>query len=237
VDGSEPALRAVRLAAAEAARRDRPLRVVHGFIWPLLHVTVEAPPGGPAGGGLRHQAERFVEAAVAEAEAVSPGLRITGEIIDGEAAAVLLGESPTAAVIVLGDRSAVSPRRSARSRCSLPYADCLVLRGHRTHRRPGGRRRRLPAVPLAVEFARRRRCAKRAGRARLSPSGCPPAPAMQPLVYDESEQYRETGWSPVTGRADRPLPRRCQTRADARSDGAHRRLDPAQLVGRRARPA
>lgn len=31
------------------------------------------------------------------------GLRISGEIIDGEAA-VLLGDSPTAALIVLGDR-------------------------------------------------------------------------------------------------------------------------------------
>ncbi|MGC1212834.1 MAG: universal stress protein, partial [Micromonospora sp.] len=69
VDGSEPALRAVRLAAAEAARRHRPLRVVHGFIWPLLRVGVEAPAGGPPGGGLRHQAEELVAAAVAEAEA------------------------------------------------------------------------------------------------------------------------------------------------------------------------
>lgn len=47
VDGSEPSLRAVRLAAAEAVRRHRPLRVVHGFIWPVLHVPVSPAPDAP----------------------------------------------------------------------------------------------------------------------------------------------------------------------------------------------
>ncbi|MEV1147848.1 universal stress protein, partial [Micromonospora sp. NPDC049799] len=35
VDGSAAALDAVRVAAREAAYRQRPLRVVHAFIWPL----------------------------------------------------------------------------------------------------------------------------------------------------------------------------------------------------------
>lgn len=34
VDGSTSALEAVRVAAQEATVRQRPLRVVHAFIWP-----------------------------------------------------------------------------------------------------------------------------------------------------------------------------------------------------------
>ncbi|MEW2592682.1 universal stress protein [Micromonospora aurantiaca] len=130
VDGSEPAIRAVRLAAREARLRNRPLRVVHGFIWPLLRVPVSAPPGSPPGAGLRNQAEQLVTDAVAVAEAESPGLRITGEIIDGEAAAVLLGESPTAALVVLGDRGLGGFAALVIGSVAVQvasYADCPVL--------------------------------------------------------------------------------------------------------------
>ncbi|MFI7307155.1 universal stress protein [Micromonospora aurantiaca] len=130
VDGSEPATRAVRLAAREARLRNRPLRVVHGFIWPLLRVPVSAPAGSPPGAGLRNQAEQLVSDAVAVAEAESPGLRITGEIIDGEAAAVLLGESPTAALVVLGDRGLGGFAALVIGSVAVQvasYADCPVL--------------------------------------------------------------------------------------------------------------
>lgn len=73
VDGSEPAQRAVRLAAGEAARRGRTLRVVHGFVWPLLRVPLGPVPDAPPGAGLREQAERLVARAVAHAEAAAPG--------------------------------------------------------------------------------------------------------------------------------------------------------------------
>ncbi|MBU8860984.1 MULTISPECIES: universal stress protein [unclassified Micromonospora] len=140
VDGSEPATRAVRLAAREARRRDRPLRVVHGFIWPLLRVPVSPPAGSPPGAGLRHQAEQLVSDAVAVAEAEVPGLHVTGEIIDGEAAAVLLGESPTAAVIVLGDRGlggfAALVVGSVAVQVSS-HADCPVLIARGTARDDG----------------------------------------------------------------------------------------------------
>ncbi|WP_431874749.1 universal stress protein [Micromonospora marina] len=140
VDGSEPATRAVRLAAREALRRDRPLRVVHGFIWPLLRVPVSPPAGSPPGAGLRHQAEQLVSDAVAVAEAEAPGLHVTGEIIDGEAAAVLLGESPTAAVIVLGDRGlggfAALVVGSVAVQVSS-HADCPVLIARGTARDDG----------------------------------------------------------------------------------------------------
>ncbi|HET9517371.1 MAG TPA: universal stress protein, partial [Actinoplanes sp.] len=43
VDGSECSLDAVEVAAEQAARGHRPLRIVHAFIWPLVHLG--SPPG------------------------------------------------------------------------------------------------------------------------------------------------------------------------------------------------
>ncbi|SCG77417.1 universal stress protein [Micromonospora humi] len=104
VDGSPAALDAVRVAAREAAYRRRPLRVVHAFIWPLMGVPLGPAAGGPPGGGLRHQAERYVAHAVAEAARVAPEVPVTGAVVDGAATPVLLGESRHAALVVLGHR-------------------------------------------------------------------------------------------------------------------------------------
>ncbi|MFI5489561.1 universal stress protein [Micromonospora echinaurantiaca] len=200
VDGSQSALRAVRLAAAEADRRNRPLRIVHGFIWPLLHVPLRPPAGGPPGSGLREQAERLVAEAVAEAEAAVPGLRISGEIIDGEAAAVLLGESPAAAMIVLGDRglggfSALLVGSVAVQVAS--YADCPVLVARGTDRADGpivvgvdGSEMSRLAAEFAVEEASVRGAEVLALHAYRHPVSTGPGD-MQPLVYDDSELRTE----------------------------------------------
>ncbi|MET7964951.1 universal stress protein [Micromonospora zamorensis] len=200
VDGSEPALRAVRLAATEAARRQRPLRVVHGFIWPLLHVPVSPAPDAPPGGGLRHQAEELIEAAVAEAEATVPGLSISGEIIDGEAAAVLVGESPTAALIVLGDRGLGGFSALVVGSVAVQvaaYADCpvLVTRGEQRPDEPvlvavdGSAASRL-AADFAAETAVSRGVPLVAMHAYRHPGSSGPGD-MQPLVYDEAELHGE----------------------------------------------
>ncbi|MEV4543590.1 universal stress protein [Micromonospora echinaurantiaca] len=200
VDGSQSALRAVRLAAAEADRRNRPLRIVHGFIWPLLHVPLQPPAGGPPGSGLREQAERLVAEAVAEAEAAVPGLRISGEIIDGEAAAVLLGESPAATMIVLGDRglggfSALLVGSVAVQVAS--YADCPVLVARGTDRADGpivvgvdGSEMSRLAAEFAVEEASVRGAEVLALHAYRHPVSTGPGD-MQPLVYDDSELRTE----------------------------------------------
>ncbi|MBQ1051055.1 universal stress protein [Micromonospora sp. C51] len=104
VDGSEIALHAVRAAAREAAYRHRPLRIVHAFIWPLMGVPLGPAPGAPADGGLRHQAERCLADAVAEAGKVAPEVAVTGEVVDGAASTVLLAEARDAALVVLGNR-------------------------------------------------------------------------------------------------------------------------------------
>ncbi|MET8367066.1 universal stress protein [Micromonospora sp. NPDC005194] len=215
VDGSEPSLRAVRLAAAEAVRRHRPLRVVHGFIWPVLHVPVSPAPDAPPGAGLRQRAEELVAAAVAEAEATAPGLTVSGEIIDGEASAVLVGESPTAALIVLGDRglggfSALVVGSVAVQVCA--YADCpvLVARGDQRPDEPvlvamdGSAASRL-AADFAAETAVARGVPLRAVHAYRHPGSSGPGD-MQPLVYDEAQLHAEqermlTGW--LDGLTDR----------------------------------
>jgi nucleotide-binding universal stress UspA family protein len=104
VDDTESARRAVRLAATEAVLRDRPLRVVHAHIWPVLRVAPGPPRDGPRDGGLRRRAEGVVEAALAEVARLTPGHAVSGEVIDGAAAAVLLRESRTAALLVMGHR-------------------------------------------------------------------------------------------------------------------------------------
>ncbi|WP_328654237.1 universal stress protein [Micromonospora sp. NBC_00330] len=208
VDGSASAMRAVRLAATEAARRHRPLRVVHGFIWPLLHVPVSPAPDAPPGGGLRHRAEELVEAAVREAEATVPGLSISGEIIDGEAAGVLVGESPTAALIVLGDRglggfSALLVGSVAVQVAA--YADCpvLVARGTQRPDEPvlvavDGSDASRRAADVAAETAVSLGVPLVAVHAYRHPGSSGPGD-MQPLVYDEAKLHGEqermlAGW-------------------------------------------
>ncbi|RKN36631.1 universal stress protein [Micromonospora musae] len=200
VDGSEPALHAVRLAAAEAARRQRPLRVVHGFIWPLLHVPLNAPAGAPPGGGLRDQAKQIVAAAVAEAETTAPDVRVSGEIIDGEAAAVLLGETTTAAMIVLGDRglggfSALVVGSVAIQVAS--YADCPVLVARGAPRSVGpvvvgvdGSELSTLALDFAADAADARRTDLLALHAYRHPTSSGPGD-MQPLVYDQGLLHSE----------------------------------------------
>ncbi|WP_344339200.1 universal stress protein, partial [Kitasatospora putterlickiae] len=60
VDGSEASLAAVDVAAREARLRGTGLRIVHAFIWPLMHVPLGPAQDGPSEGGLRHQAEGFL---------------------------------------------------------------------------------------------------------------------------------------------------------------------------------
>ena len=212
VDGSEPATRAVRLAAREARRRNRPLRVVHGFIWPLLRVPVSAPAGSPPGAGLRNQAEQLVTDAVAVAEAEAPGLRITGEIIDGEAAAVLLGESPTAAVIVLGDRGLGGFTALVVGSVAVQvasYADCPVLIARGTDRADGpvvvgvdGSTLSRAAVEFAAETASARGAPLHVVHARPAPRGRDDRAEEDERVLTEALAGIDERWPDLTVHAE-----------------------------------
>ncbi|MFG3699343.1 universal stress protein [Micromonospora sp. NPDC047620] len=193
VDGSAAALDAVRVAAREAAQRQRPLRVVHAFIWPLTRVPVDPVPGAPAGAGLRNQAERYVAEAIAEAGKAAPEVAVTGVVVDGAATPVLLDESRDAALVVLGHRGlggfaglligSVTVQVSAHALCPV-----LVVRGEPRADGPvvvgvDGSANSTEAVAFAFEEASHRGAPLIAVQAWLFPSPVGPGDIL-PLVYD-----------------------------------------------------
>ncbi|MGY0234230.1 universal stress protein [Longispora urticae] len=104
VDGSDLALSAVDWAADAAALRGRTLRIVHASIWPQMRLPDGPVPASQILTGLRAQAEEFMTAAVARAQSRRPELTVDSQIIEGAPGPVLLRESGTAAMIVLGHR-------------------------------------------------------------------------------------------------------------------------------------
>jgi nucleotide-binding universal stress UspA family protein len=99
VTGTSAGLAAVRLAAREAVSRGCQLRVVHAFTWPS-----PGPPGvGPDYDQARRAASQVVGEAVATAQRSTPGVRATGQLVDGLPDRVLLRLSRTAQLLVLGD--------------------------------------------------------------------------------------------------------------------------------------
>lgn len=194
VDGSASALHAVGLAARAAVARHRPVRVVHAFIWPLLHAPVGPPPVGPADGGLRHQAERILAEAVAEAEKQAPGLSVQGIVADGTAAAVLLHEARRAALIVLGTRGLGGFGGLVIGSTAVQvaeYATCPVLVARGEERTSGpivvgvdGSDLSDLAIGFAIDEAARREAEVLAVHAYLQPAAIEPGDVV-PVVYDE----------------------------------------------------
>ncbi|MEU4428807.1 universal stress protein [Actinoplanes sp. NPDC024001] len=103
-DGSARSLDAVLTGATEAARRGLPLRIVGANVWPTLHIGT--PPGipQPPAAALRESAEEELIEAVKAASAAAPELSVTSALIDGAPSSVLLAESRSASLLVLGDR-------------------------------------------------------------------------------------------------------------------------------------
>jgi nucleotide-binding universal stress UspA family protein len=104
VDGSDEATRAVRWGAAEAVRRQAPLRLVTAFGWPA-----EPALGYPTFREeyrelLRSRAEAQLGAACATAEQSAPGVDVDIEVIDGTPYAVLGTAARSARLMVLGSR-------------------------------------------------------------------------------------------------------------------------------------
>lgn len=104
VDGSAQSDAAVAWAAREAVLRHRPLRAVHAFVWPLLRVSTGPLPGGPPDSGLRGAADRMILAAAATARDAAPAVAVTGAVVTGHPAGVLVAESHSAALVILGNR-------------------------------------------------------------------------------------------------------------------------------------
>lgn len=155
VDDTGSADDAVEWAAAEAAVRHRPLRVVHALAVPqavdpcatgavIAQVLVE-----------RARAEQILNRAVARASAVASDLEVTTAVLDGPVTWALRREARDAALLVLG-----SPDRRGRlSRMSRLVADsvsgALTATAHGpvvVVRRRARQVRSQPAVVVAIEL-------------------------------------------------------------------------------------
>jgi nucleotide-binding universal stress UspA family protein len=104
VDGSAQSLDAVGWAACEAGTRERPLRIVHAFLWPLLKVPLGPPEFGPPDSGLQNAAEQILSTAVDRARQTAPELDISTDLPVCAPAAALIGVSHDAALVVIGHR-------------------------------------------------------------------------------------------------------------------------------------
>lgn len=135
IDGSESALDAVRWAAREAGRRRTGLRLVTAFGWMPVHDEddpLQLVP--PARDELRAAAEQHLAAAAAEATAIAPDVAVTGDLLSGYPAVVLVAESASAQLVVMGDRGlggfegllvgSVAPALAAHAECPV-----VVVRG------------------------------------------------------------------------------------------------------------
>lgn len=94
VDGSAESLAAAAWAAREAARRDRPLM--------LVHATTRHPRPEPD--EAARAARRVVRQAEARVRASAPDVRLTSVRVDGPAPAALVKAAQRAELLVLGSR-------------------------------------------------------------------------------------------------------------------------------------
>ncbi|MBW0113860.1 universal stress protein [Pseudonocardia abyssalis] len=104
VDGSQPALDAVRWAACESRYRHTGLRLVDA-----VGTMPPTRPGDPRVGvvyreALCEEAADAVAAAAAIARQVAPGTDVGTEVLTGEPVPSLVAESGRAPLVVLGDR-------------------------------------------------------------------------------------------------------------------------------------
>ena len=100
VDGSESALHAVRWAALEAANRNTSLRLVHVSVLPRHGVA--PPPAFQA--AVVAEGKHWLDDAGTAARLAAPGVPVTMDLRVGAAVDVLLTESRSAQLMVLGSR-------------------------------------------------------------------------------------------------------------------------------------
>ena len=104
VDGSEPSTAALRFAVEEAALRKATLRVVSAWqVPPAVYAGGVAPPTD-ALDVFEAAAHEIVDAAVAEAKRLQPGVECSSEVVAGAPASALIDECRDAVLVVLGNR-------------------------------------------------------------------------------------------------------------------------------------
>jgi nucleotide-binding universal stress UspA family protein len=104
VDGSEKALRAVRWAAAEAACRRTPLRIVVAFERSRDHPAGVDRLGRTCPDIAVDEARRLLAEAAAVARRAAHGLDVDQQLVVGSPVPMLIAESRRAHLVVIGDR-------------------------------------------------------------------------------------------------------------------------------------
>lgn len=102
IDGSDPARRAALWAAAQAARRDVELRLVHALSLPAYTFAGGFVPPPDFFSGLESDAQGLLSAVKAEVRARYPEMAVTTGLRTGQPAGVLVEESRSSALVVLG---------------------------------------------------------------------------------------------------------------------------------------
>ena len=107
VDSSDGAKEALRFALREAKHRGATLRVVHTWQFGYIGVSgIEgfSPAYGADLGELRRNAEVALDATLHEVEPESSGVAIERLVVEGAPATVLVDQSRTADLLVVGSR-------------------------------------------------------------------------------------------------------------------------------------
>lgn len=212
VDGSAHALTAVEAAVRIAVARNRPLRVLHAFVWPQMYppmapsmapVPLPLDPYGASEASLRRDGEQVVAQAEAHARRCDPRVRVRGDLLTGGASAVLVDQSRDAAMLVVGGRGrggfadlllgSVAAQVAAHAACPV-----VVIRGN--VRAAGavvvgvdGSPTSTAAIAFAADEAEWRHASLLAAHAWTAPVSTGPGD-MLPLVYDvdkvEAEERR-----------------------------------------------
>jgi len=128
-DGSTPGLDAVTWAAREAELRRVALRVVHALARPV-HLPLDTVLPRAVRDHFRQEADAVVEEAVLRARTTAPGIDVAGLVRPGEALTVLMEESRTAELVVVGHRGLnefTGPLLGSTATGLAAHARCPVL--------------------------------------------------------------------------------------------------------------
>ena len=135
VDGSPSAMLAVRWAAAEAARREAPLRLVFAFAWPHHALRRRGGQEQMHRDVLLTAAREQLGVAAAAALRDEPGVDVQQQLIVGSPIPVLAEEAGRAQLLVLGDRGlgrVAGLLVGSVAGALAPHGPCpvIVVRGH-----------------------------------------------------------------------------------------------------------
>ena len=132
IDGSQTSHDALDVAASEAARLSKPLRIVHVHMWSVLYGGRAYLPELPEvdGAGIRSSAQRLLDDAVTRVAKKHPDVPVTTAMPTEAPAPAMITESRDASIVVVGSRGLGGFRGLVLGSVSVQvsaHAECPVL--------------------------------------------------------------------------------------------------------------